>query len=371
MDVRLHPACAGLLALLAVTGARGDELPGVTGPLRFAATDEASGGGAVPAPPAAEKADESPSGAQACQQPGSITNAWIDRMQRGVYTGVCGSAQWFDGLFGNPRFDQDSDATFGRIGVFETYDRRDKLETRLRLRARYALPALESRLRLTLGRGDEQELVEERPANSENPLPPSFQNVEDDNWLLGLGYSKQNELEDGFDFGVGVRLSSGLDPYVKATYRHNFIFSDATMLRFRETPFWRDSRGIGATTQVALDQLVSPTVLIRWNNTGTFAEDVEGLEWGSSLTAFQSLADRRAMSYTLLVRGETEAEVPVQNYGVELRFRQQVLRRWLFMELSSSLTWPRELLTERREPNPGVGLGFEMYFGPVPDERMR
>jgi hypothetical protein len=33
---------------------------------------------------------------------------WIDRFQQGVYTGVCGAANWFDGLFGTPRFDQDS-----------------------------------------------------------------------------------------------------------------------------------------------------------------------------------------------------------------------------------------------------------------------
>jgi hypothetical protein len=41
------------------------------------------------------------------------------------------------------------------------------------------------------------------------------------------------------------------------------------------------------------------------------------------------------------------------------------------MELSASVTWPRETRDERREINPGVGLGFEMYFGPVPDGEMR
>ena len=49
-----------------------------------------------------------------CEKPGSDADAWIDQMQRGVYSGVCGSAAWFDGLFGNPRYDQDSEETFGR-----------------------------------------------------------------------------------------------------------------------------------------------------------------------------------------------------------------------------------------------------------------
>lgn len=306
-----------------------------------------------------------------CDTPGSNTNAWIDRVQRRVYTGVCDTALWFDGLFGNPRYDQDSDETFGRIGLFETYDRRDRFDTRLRLRTRFPLPIMKDRLRVTLGRGDDQALVEERPTDTENPLPPSFQTVGNDAWLLGLGYSRQSGLESGFDFGIGVRLNTPIDPYVKTTYRHNFIFSGDTMLRFRETPFWRDSRGFGATTQIAFDRLATDTVLLRWNNTATVAEDTDGMEWGTSVTAYQSIRKRRAISYTALLRGETGADVGLQNYGLETKYRQTIFRKWLFMELSASVTWPRETLEEEREINPGVGLGIEMYFGPVPDIDLR
>jgi hypothetical protein len=261
--------------------------------------------------------------------------------------------------------------TFGRVGLFETWDDRDGLDTRLRLRARLALPAMRDRLRLTLGRGDERELVEDRPSNSENPLPPSFRRVNDEAWLLGLGYSRQEGLENGFDFGLGVRLRFPVDPYLRGSYRHNFIFDESTMLRFRETLFWRDSRGFGSTTQLSLDRLLSPQLLVRWNNSGTVAEDTEGLDWGSSVTLFQSLGNRRALSYSVLVRGETAADVGLQDYGVDLRYRQRLNRRWLFLELATSLTWPRETLEERRKINPGVGIGVEMYFGPVPDEQLR
>lgn len=306
-----------------------------------------------------------------CSEPGSDDNAWIDKVQRGLYKGVCGTAFWFDGLFGNPRFDQDSDQTFGRLGLFENYDRRDAFDTRIRLRARVQLPAMKERLRLTLGRGEEQAVLEERPADSTSPLPTTFQDVKDDAWLLGLGYSKQSGFEQGFDFGIGIRLNTPVDPYVKGTYRRNFVFNEDTMLRFRETPFWRDSRGFGATTQVALDHLATDTVLLRWNNNATIAEDTDGVEWGTGFTAYQSLKQRRAISYSALLRIETAADVPIQNYGFEARYRQSVFRKWLFMELSTSLTWPREDLTEEREINPGVGLGFEMYFGPVADIDLR
>jgi hypothetical protein len=292
-------------------------------------------------------------------------------MQRGVYGGVCGTALWFDGLFGDLRYDRDSSETFGRLGLFQNYDRRDQLDTRFKLRARYALPNMKNRLRLTLARGDEQRLVEERPSGVQKPLPQGFQFVDDDAWLLGLGYSKTNSLEDGFDFGVGVRLNSPVDPYVKVAYRHNLIFSDNTMLRFRQTPFWRDSRGFGSTTQLTLDHLAAENVLLRWGNSGTVAEDTEGLDWSTSISAFQSLKKRRAISYAALLQGETGADVRLQNYGVETTYRQPTIRKWLFLELSASVTWPRETLEEERKINPGVGFGFEMYFGPVADIDLR
>ncbi|TVQ49717.1 MAG: hypothetical protein EA371_02505 [Gammaproteobacteria bacterium] len=158
---------------------------------------------------------------------------------------------------------------------------------------------------------------------------------------------------------------------MKAGYRHHFGFGESTLLRLRETLFWRDSRGFGSTTELLLDRMLGDDFMLRWNNTGTLARDTEGLEWGSSLSLFHNLSERRAMVYSLLSEGETGADIRLQNYGVETRYRQRIARRWLFLELSASATWPRETLDERRRINPGLGIGFEMYFGPVPEGSMR
>jgi hypothetical protein len=61
----------------------------------------------------------------------------------------------------------------------------------------------------------------------------------------------------------------------------------------------------------------------------------------------------------------------LEDYGLQVRYRQSVLRKWLFVEASTSVTWPRALLTESRTANFGFGLGVEMYFGKVADEDLR
>lgn len=327
--------------------------------------------GAAVAEPAGPPAGPAPDTATPCDEPGTAANAWIDKVQRGVYQRVCGAGAWFDGLFGTPRYDRDRDETYGRLGLFERYDRRDQFDTRLRLRARVALPVMKERLRLTLNRDSDLTDLDDQQSVADDPIPQSFRSVQDESWLLGLGYRQGSGLESGFDFGAGVRLRTPLDPYLKVTYRKNWVFSPETALRFHETPFWRESRDFGATTQVSLDHLLSPRLLARWDNAGTVAGDTEGLQWGTTAILFQDLRNRSAVSYAALLRGETGSEVPIRNYGVETRYRRQVWRRWLFLELSGSLTWPRESKLERREANPGVGLGFEMYFGPVPDEELR
>ena len=83
------------------------------------------------------------------------------------------------------------------------------------------------------------------------------------------------------------------------------------------------------------------------------------------------MSNRRALTYSVFVRGETEDEVKLQNYGVEMKFRHRFLREWLFVEYVGSLSWPKELMTEKREINPGIGVRFEAHFGPTPQSKLR
>lgn len=321
------------------------------------------GEGLPPAPP-----QDPPVEDVLCATVSYRVGAWYDRLQRGVHKGICTSVAWFDGLFTEERYDED---VWGRLSLSGFWDERDGLDPSLRLRARLPLPALKDRLGVIIGRGNEERLIEDRDQGTGTALPSAFEDVEDESWLLGLGYQPGARLDRGFDFSVGLRLRSGLDPYAKGVYRYSHTFSPRLIGGFQETVFWRDSRGFGETTQLSLDRLIGTRFMLRFANTGTVAEDVDGLDWTSSLTLYQDLPGRRALAYTAAVHGETAAEVSLQDYGFEVRYRRSVLRQWLFLEVSSSVTFPRELRIEERDANLGAGVSLEMYFGPVPDWRLR
>ena len=83
----------------------------------------------------------------------------------------------------------------------------------------------------------------------------------------------------------------------------------------------------------------------------------------ASAERMPSLPLRRAIAAEVFTTGEFEAPVPTENYGVKFAYRRSVARDWLVMETRVSCTFPRELLTQERITNWGVGIGFEMFFG--------
>jgi hypothetical protein len=298
-----------------------------------------------------------------CVDDSASDEVLLDRTQRTVYEVVNGTTRWFDGFFGESQLNDAGHISRGRITVGGFWDQRDQFSSRVNLRAKLALPALKHRTRLVLGRGDADDFIDGTEEQIVEGLPASFDPDRDEDWLIGLGYSRKGNLARGFDLGVGVKVANPLEPYVRLTYRWYRSFGDAWLLRIRPRAFWQQERGSGVTFQSDLDRVINPDVLVRWANSLSVEDEVEGLGWRSDLIAYQGLSNNRALSYSIFALGQGGADVQLQNYGLELRYRQRIAREWLFIQLSTGLSWPRELLEEQRHSNFGVGVMFEMQFG--------
>jgi hypothetical protein len=64
------------------------------------------------------------------------------------------------------------------------------------------------------------------------------------------------------------------------------------------------------------------------------------LGW-SALDLMRGFASRRAIALEFEIVGETDAPVSIHNYGTKFAYRQAVLRKWLIMELRTSVSWPQ------------------------------
>jgi hypothetical protein len=295
----------------------------------------------------------------------------IDRTQETVYGVVNSSTQWFDSFFGASRVDQGNNVSRGSVTIGAQWDQRDGAEPIARMRVRIPLAALRERTRLVFGRGDAEQFVDGTTDGNNESLPRQFNDFEDDDWLLGIGYSRKGELSSGFDVGVGVKLATPLEPYVRATYRWNHAFNDALFWQLRPRAFWQNQRGFGATINSILDYAANPKWLFRTWTTLSVEDEIQGMGWTNNFIAYQNITNRTAMSYSLFASGQTDGEVELQDYGVELRYRKRIARDYFFVELSTRLTWPRYFIEEQRESNFGVGIAFEMQFGDWPGRQQR
>ena len=293
-------------------------------------------------------------------------DALIDRTQMTVHNVISGTAQYFDSFFGSTELSEGSNVSRGSVSVSGQYDERNGFRRRLRLGARIALPALRERTRLMIGRGDADEIIDGTANDNVDTLPGRFNDFEDEDFMIGVGFARDQKLARGWDFSVGVKFRTPLEPFARVTYRFNRVYGDAWLWQLRPRVFVQSQRGAGASVTSTLDFAATQDWMLRSWSVLQGEDDIEGLGWTQQFTAFHSISDKVAMSYNVFATGETDAEVPLRDYGFELRFRRRISRDWLFIELLGFVTWPREFLFEERVSNPGVGIEFEMQFGDWP-----
>jgi hypothetical protein len=127
--------------------------------------------------------------------------------------------------------------------------------------------------------------------------------------------------------------------------------------------FWQNSEQFGITSRADIERVVGERWMFRWTGSATFSQESQGMRGYSSFTILRGLSDKRAVALEFGLNGETEAEVPLREFGVKAAYRRVLSRDWLVLELRSSLTWPKEFSHQPRAPSWGCGIGLEIMFG--------
>lgn len=290
----------------------------------------------------------------------------LDTARRRLRETFCTATLWFDSLFGSKPDVANARAVSGRLEGSGLWSEAEGSEFKGRLRLRYDLPNLDRRVNLFLGRGDEQELIEDRYEGL--PIRSAFFGlVEPETWLGGLGYAPPGAWASKLDFRVGLRLKSASELFVQGRYRRNFFHGERSVVRLRETAFYSNrEEGFGFTSSVDVDHLLDPSRLLRVNAVATFSQGTEGVRWRGNLMLFRNLERRRAVLWQAFVRGETAAEVPLEEYGAQAILRLPFGRPWIFAHFTGGYSWPRFELEEPRDGSVLIGFALEIQVGDDP-----
>ncbi len=278
-----------------------------------------------------------------------------------VYGASCHTFRWLDQRFGEG-IDFPENEVNGLWLLGFDYREYDQFDFRGRFRVRASLPNLSNRWDVVLGRENETEFVSDTAPATQTLFNPGLSRESDNEWLLGLGHREASRRR-GFDYSVGLRLGTPISLYGKVQYFYNKQFTEKTDLRFRQTLFWRTDEGLGTTSRANLVHQADLQNVIRWEGVTTVSEDTEGAKWYAAQTWYHQLRGKNAISLQAFARGETDEEVSLRDYGLNLIWRQPFTRDWMFLSMGPNITWPRSFASEERELSLGFSLWIEMEFG--------
>ena len=288
---------------------------------------------------------------------------WLDRAHQEVYAAVWHSSMKVDRWFGS---EQDETiyqkGAYGSLAPALLWDQYDHLRTMLRFNANFPLPQIDSRFHAFVGRVNPEEYITERDEPS-GAFQRQYGPATEDQTIFGLSFHAPPTQGGYFALGAGVRISLPMNPYVKGSYVYDRGDSETGLFSLRETAFWDRPDGFGVTQRIDLERIYELRWLVRWTGSVTYAQFSQGLRGYSAITAMRGFSDRRAIAMEIGFDGSTDAPVPLHDYGVKFAYRKAVLRRWLVMEVRTSVDWPKDYIWQHRSHSFGVGLGFEMLFG--------
>jgi hypothetical protein len=322
----------------------------------------------APAPPAAAAPPTAPAPASAepngpaKQSDQDVPYQWLDKTRQALYDTMWHSAEHVDRWFGSVEDDAVYRQVYGSIAPALLYTQYDGLRAKVRFNMNFPLPQVNDRIHAFVGRFDPSEFVTERNEPS-GSIPRTYGPPTEDQTLLGIGYHQPDKQGSRFDAGSGIRLGIPIDPYIKGSYIYERGKTDTGLFSLRETLFWQNSEGAGETTRFDLERIFDSHLLARYTLSGTRSQKSEGLRGYSSILLLHGMPNRRAIAFEVGVDGQTAARVPLHDYGFKAAYRQGIVRRWLIMEVRTSVDWPKDFCWQHRSASLGIGLGFEMLLG--------
>ena len=275
----------------------------------------------------------------------------------------CHTFRWIDSWWGD-EYEFGADEVNGWFTVGGEYRDYDGFDGRFRLRMRAPLPNLSNRWDVWLGRLDEEAYISDTMGQGNNFNTTSNSDPdEEDSWLFGLGHRRSRDNK-GWDWSAGVRLNWPPEPYAKVSYFYRMRPSENTNLRFRQTLFWRsDDHKLGTTSRGDFTWRLNERDLLLWDLSSTWSQNTEGARWYAGQTWYHLMPSGGAYSFRAFIKGETERDVPLRDYGLNLIYRFPFTRDYIYLSFGPSLTWPRKQIEDKREANLGFGAWIEIEFG--------
>ena len=279
----------------------------------------------------------------------------VDKAHRSFSKKILKLSDNIDGFFADSKHDDIENRSKLTISL-DTYFREGRGPYAIpELNYRLVLPRTEKRLQVFIESEDKDKETEIDESQAKTN-PKSKDN--DDDLTAGLRYMiEKSGINLSTDTGVLVNMPVVV--FARFTAKKKVTFTN-WVLKINEQVKWVNDEGFTSDLDLDFDKRLSKNLVLRMvNNTFWNDEDyIIRFENGPSL--FQKINQKMALSYHAHVITFNEPSFVVEQYVLQVTYKQRLYKKWLFMQMTPYINFPRQRNFHR---TPGFVLGFEAIAG--------
>jgi len=268
---------------------------------------------------------------------------------------IASFANYIDRFFGGDRHYQESNQSVVQLDLTRATgygaDRKYNLTARVNLR----LPATEGRLHLLLESDPEQNTAQ----STQSSTLLNVQAANTGSFGLAARYVKELENIWNFNFDWGIKFPIPPTPFVRARGSYAIPLNDVWRMKIAESVYWFNTIGLGETTQLDFERLLSKPVLFRATSTAIWLEKQLNFDLRQDLSIYQTVSERTALLYQASAIGISNPQYELTEYVLSFLYRYRLHRDWMYFEYSPQLHFPK---TENFRASPSLGLRLEILF---------
>jgi len=261
-----------------------------------------------------------------------------------------------DQFFGDKRYLEDHNNSIIMLETSTTMEAGGNVASAFNGIAKLDLPAAQRRFQLVLESDPENntagDVTQGQPVVAKKPVATK-------RLAASLRFEKAEKKHWYFSSETGIIAQFPLDPFARLRGRYESPIGD-WRLNVAETVFWFSTIGLGETTQIDMEHILSEPVLFRATSTATCFEEPQNCGLRQDFSILQTLNEHTGLIYEASVLGSNKPQLEETAYVLQLRYRYRVHREWIFVEVNPQLNFPR---TDEYKLNAVLFLKLEMIFG--------
>ncbi len=283
----------------------------------------------------------------------------IDPMHDSVSSWVETTSRRLDGFFGTTSALTIENDSYLRISQGWRWKEGDAFRQDIGARFRLDLPTTEERLRL---------IIESEPEETQGTLADQDNQLVDDrisgveSLRIGLNRLGRRDKSERWNtqVGAGVRLRLPPDPYARVITQRLWTLNEGPwQLESDNRLSWFNKDGYSARTRWDLGRPVDENRHLRFITNVQWREEVDQLEFSETVELNRRIDRRQAIRYSAVMLGESGSSPSIEDTYLQTRYRRNLHRGILFLDVAPALHFPRE---HDRDPRWALDLRLEMYF---------